>query len=275
MEADESTEVIVLISKPPSPRVQSKVFEKVEKDVTKPCVACFLGGTKFEKLGDKLYTTETLEEAAYAAVALLKGEEPKKVEFAVPEERVSKVVEEELSRKAKGQRYVRGLFSGGTLCSEALVVLTRYFPVYSNVSYKRSLKLESPLESKEHTCVDLGAEEFVAGRPHPMIDYTVRKRRILKEARDPSVSVLLLDVVLGYGAHPNPSKELEEAIAKAREVAEREGRHLTFVASITGTPDDPQNRDHQKEVLERCGVVVMPTNAQASKLAALIASRSS
>ena len=93
--------------------------------------------------------------------------------------------------------------------------------------------------SRGHVCVDLGEDEFTQGRLHPMIDPSLRNRRILQEARDPATAVILLDIVLGYGAHPDPAGATVEAIREAQHLAAAAGRHLVFVASVCGTEGDP------------------------------------
>jgi FdrA protein len=116
--------------------------------------------------------------------------------------------------------------------------------------------------------VDLGEDEFTRGRPHPMIDYTLRCDRLVEEAKDPGTGVLLLDVVLGYGSHADPAAELVPAIAKTRKAAGK--RYLSCIASICGTDEDPQGYSRQKEALEKAGVIVLPSNAQAARFAALV-----
>jgi FdrA protein len=119
----------------------------------------------------------------------------------------------------------------------------------------------------------MGSEEYTVGRPHPMIDYTLRKQRIIREGADSKTAVILLDVVLGYGSHADPAGELVPPITEARAAASKEGRHLSFVASIVGTDLDHQGLHKQQKRLEDAGVIVMPSNAQAARLAALIATR--
>ncbi|MFN4133960.1 MAG: FdrA family protein, partial [Candidatus Hadarchaeales archaeon] len=145
--------------------------------------------------------------------------------------------------------------------------------IYSNVPLEARLRLPDVHRSIAHTCVDMGTEDFVRGVPHPMIDFRFRRERIVREARDPETAVILLDVVLGIGANLDPAGELSPAIKEAKDIAAKEGRYLSVVASITGTSGDPQRKDVQKEKLEEVGVVVMPSNAQATRMAALIASR--
>ena len=160
------------------------------------------------------------------------------------------------------QRFVRGVYSGGTLAWEARSVLdTTLGDVAPGVTGTGG----------GHRVVDLGEDVFTVGRPHPMIDGTVRREWIAREAADPSTAALLLDIVLGHGAHPDPAGELLPAIDAARDQASRRGGALAVVASVTGTDADPQNRSAQVSRLRGAGVVVMPSNAQAARLAARIA----
>ena len=117
----------------------------------------------------------------------------------------------------------------------------------------------------------MGAEEFVVGRAHPMMDFSLRNMRILQEARDPETAVILLDVELGYGSNPDPAGQLVPFVLKARNMAESNGRHLCFVVSVIGTEGDFQDIAKQEKSLADAGVLIMPSNVQATKLAAFIA----
>ena len=89
--------------------------------------------------------------------------------------------------------------------------------------------------------------------------------RIIAEARDPQTAVIMLDLVLGYNAHPDPAGAALEAIDRARQAAG--GRHLAFVVSVCGTDNDPQNRREQVEKLTQNNVHVLPSNAEAALFA--------
>ena len=128
---------------------------------------------------------------------------------------------------------------------------------------------DSTLSSGNCT-VDLGEEEFTVGRPHPMIDNDLRIRRLLQEARDPSVAVIIMDVVLGYGAHPDPAAELGPAIHKAKQIAKADGRELHVIASVTGTEEDPQVLSRQVKNLSAAGAIVCDSNAMAAQLAGFV-----
>jgi FdrA protein len=127
--------------------------------------------------------------------------------------------------------------------------------------------LTNSLVSQQHTIVDLGEDEFTVGRLHPMMDNDLRIRRLQQEADDPEVAVILLDVVLGYGAHPDPAGELASAIAGARARAESGGRYLEFVAIVVGTDDDPQDLEWQVRQLTEAGVRVETSNDAAVRYA--------
>ncbi len=271
---DPDTKVILLVSKPPAESVARKVLE-VAKDTGKPVVVHFIGGTAELVSEYGLVFSESLEDAALKAVALSKGEAPKDApEFSIPEEKVREIVEKETKGMKPEQKYIRGLYSGGTLCDEAMLFMTREFGgVYSNAPLSPEFKLEDSLKSKEHTVIDLGEDEFTVGRPHPMIDSTLRSERIIAEAKDPEVAVILLDVVLGYGSNPDPAGSLLDAIKKAKKEADADGRYLSIVASVCGTEEDPQPLSEQVAKLESAGVVVMPSNIQAVRMAMKIAKR--
>ena len=268
LDADQDTKLIVLISKPPAPHIARKILDRA-RQCPKPVIVNFLKGDPAEAAKRGLAFSPTLEGAALMAVASLEGK--KHTPAGISPELQSRAKE---ARKAlkQGQKYIRGLYSGGTLADEALLILQGVVgDCYSNTPLKPELKLEDAKKSAGHCLVDLGDDEFTRGRPHPMIDYTLRRERIIQEAEDAETAVVLLDVVLGYGSHPDPARELVPAIEKARKLAGASGRALPFVASITGTDSDPQNRSRQKAALEDAGVLIAPTNARAARLAGVIA----
>jgi FdrA protein len=161
-------------------------------------------------------------------------------------------------------QFLRGLFSGGTLAYEALLLLQDDLPsVYSNAPLKDGPKLANSLRSQGHTIVDLGEDEFTVGRLHPMLDNDLRIRRLREEAEDPETGVILFDVVLGDGAHPDPASELAPAVAEARSIAQASGRDLVFVAVVVGTDLDPQDMTRQIEQLRAVGVHVFTRNDEA------------
>ena len=172
------------------------------------------------------------------------------------------------------QRYLRGYFTGGTLADEAWIVAHRVTgAVHSNNQTDPHFVLADPRRSVGHTVVDLGDDAFTVGRPHPMIDPSTRVERMMAECDDGEIAVVLVDVVIGYGSHEDPAGAIAPAVEAMRKAARERGGYLPVLASITGTVGDPQNFASQKAKLEAAGCVVMPSNHQASALAAKVVER--
>jgi succinyl-CoA synthetase alpha subunit len=252
---DAATRVIVLISKPPHESVLKKIG-KVLKGVRKPVIAVFLGTDEKTVRRYGATPAATLEDAALMACGAGQAADLPHLSVGAGHARPLQ------------QQYIRGLFSGGTFCTEAQVIFrdlgVRH--VYSNVPLPPFVTLRNVWKSQRHTLIDLGEDVFTVGRPHPMIDYSLRNRRILEEAQDPATALILLDVVLGYGANMDPAGELSPVIREARA-----NRPIVFACSVTGTPRDPQNRTQVVQGLEAAGALVFPSNAAASKFAAQVA----
>ena len=267
--ADPATRVMVLLSKPPQRAVADRVLA-LAREAGKPVVVAFLGGEPATVGGGNLAFAATLEAAAAAALRALGGDgaDP----FAPAAGALEAMAASTAAGLAPGQRFIRGLYSGGSLCDEALLVLRdgQLGPVRSNAGGDASLRLADPWRSEGHALVDLGEEEFTRGRPHPMIDPRLRLERLADEAADPATAVVLLDVVLGHGAHDDPAGALAPGIAAARAAAEAAGRGLAVVAHVCGTDLDPQGLPRQEAALRDAGALVLPTNAQAARLAGLI-----
>ncbi|HEY9765266.1 MAG TPA: acyl-CoA synthetase FdrA [Chroococcales cyanobacterium] len=267
LEKDPATELLLLISKPPAPGIEKTILDRMAKS-KKPAVICFIGGKTEEAEKRKLPAARTLEEAAQLAIATLRKKKFEPKNFDISPSEAFAIAAGESIKLAPTAHYLRGLYSGGTLADEALVLLEKSLPFHSNLSHGQ--KLLDNAVSEGNTIIDLGDDEFTVGVPHPMIDYTNRMERLLQEAADPEVAVILFDCVIGYGSHLNPTEPLLPAIRAAREKSKR---YISFVASICGTDEDPQNLSKTREALEKIGVIVMPSNAQAARLAAMIASR--
>ncbi len=204
---DPETKVIVLVSKPPSPIVAEEVIKAARK-AGKPVVVEFVGRPGPAQPVGNLHFAHSLDHAAEIAVQLA----------AHPE--TFKMPDYQLERFAAGQCYFRGLFSGGTLAYEAQYILEDYLPkVWANAPLHKENKIPNSLISQEHTIIDLGEDEFTVGRLHPMMDNEMRIRRLMEEAGDPAVAVIMLDVVIGYGSHPDPASELAPAVVKAKNQA--------------------------------------------------------
>ena len=227
LEEDPATDLIVIISKPPADPV-AEMVRRAADACSKPVVITFMGET-------------TLEEGAGEVLAAL-GRPP--AEYGLWPAR----------NDDHRPGFVRGLFSGGTLSSEAQFVAA---PFLGEIGFREG--------DEGHTFIDYGDDEYTQGRAHPMIDQTVRLERLATAAHDRSVGVILMDVVLGYGANADPAPELAPLIEQAVE----EG--AAVVVSLCGTRGDPQGRDRQAEVLNRAGASVFLSNAAAAREAARLA----
>jgi FdrA protein len=271
LKEDPETEVIVLISKPPAPDIAKAVLKEAA-DSKKPVVADFIGGDRrlIESFG--AIACESLEDAARKAVCLSQGKIPMDFTgFLQPEVEIDALAKAEAAKLGPEQKYLRALYTGGTLADEAMKILSAEgFDIRSNIPLKPELRLQDVQKSEGHTCIDLGDDAFTVGRPHPMIDPSGRIERLRQEARDGAAAVVLLDFVLGYGSHPDPAGEMLPAIREAKKAAEDRGGFLSVVGSICGTAGDPQDYRAQEQKLLEAGVVLMPSNAQAAKLAAKI-----
>lgn len=253
---DPDTAVIVLISKPPAQAVADRVLAAAAAG-GKRVVACFLGTDASTIMVNGIQLAATLADAAAMAVALSAGKSPTGEDIGAPGNTPT---------LAPGRRYLRALYSGGAFCYEALTLLSPILgPVRSTTPLDPANALADPWRSEGHTVVDLGDDVFTRGRPHPMIDHRLRNDRILREAEDPACAVILLDVVLGHGAHPDPAAEMVPAIARARS-----HESPVFVASVCGTEADPQGLRRQETALREAGVLLADSNAAAARLAAAV-----
>ncbi|WP_110207472.1 protein FdrA [Nocardioides daejeonensis] len=257
LEADPDTQAILLVSKPPHPAVARAVLAE---SATTPAVATFLGIDALE--GDSgVHLAHTLEEGARLAARLV-GFEPGATDAGLRAR-----VEAATAEMAAERRTVRGYYSGGTLCYEAQVIVGELLgDVYSNEPLVAANTVPAPAGS--HVLLDLGAEEYTVGRPHPMIDPSTRIEMMRTEARDPEVAAVLLDVVLGYGAHDDPVAELGPVLS---ETMANGGPQV--IAYVLGSASDPQGYDRTRGALEEIGCIVTETAARAAYVAAAVAAR--
>ncbi len=257
---DSDTEVILLLSKPTHPQIADKILREARK-IDKPFVVCFLGSSEYESRNNINFTS-TIEGAGIAAAQLASGKEINIPKYTI--DNVDQILKKSADKIGQGQKYIRGLFAGGTLCDEAIDILNETgINVYSNAGVSKEFKLKDSFTSVKNTLVDMGEDEFTQGRPHPMIDLNLRNKRMLRESKDDRVAVILFDLVLGYGANPNPAGDMAETLQKIS------GKKV-MVASVCGTAQDPQNFSKQVRILKQNGVIVLPTNAQATKFTARI-----
>jgi len=259
--ADAETEVLVLVAKPPAAAVAERLHG-VMAGLGKPVVVRYLGRAGTGQRDGIVYTG-SLDEAACEALAQLGGKVPEELDpSCVPLDEVDQLLAGE---PALSGRLV-GLFGGGSLTTEAKLILEGAGLEVDEP--EQPLAEDGPVDGKGHLVVDTGEDFYTVGKPHPMVDQTVRCSLIRKVAADPSVGVVLLDLVLGDGAHLDPAPELAAALAAGR--AQRGDKPLTAIASVTGTDLDPQDAGRQADLLRRAGVLVKPSAAQAAKLAAAL-----
>jgi FdrA protein len=271
LDEDPSTSVIVLVSKPPAPEVAKQVLAAAEASA-KPVVVIFLGADPSSITRNGVHGAAYLAQAADMAVALAKGGEAHAAPIAMSNE--TRRTLSDLGRAmAPGQRYVRGIFSGGTFCFEAqLIHAAAGIKAYSNTPTVGNSPLASDGKSRENTIVDMGDDQFTQGRPHPMIDPALRDARIRDEIADPTTAVVLFDVVLGYGSAEDPTAGLLGVIGSAKTKVKAAGRTVAFIGYVCGTDQDPQSRGKVVDGLKSAGVLVASSNAEAATWSAAIIS---
>ncbi len=254
LNADPSTQVITLISKPPSPLVYDKILAKL-KNVHKPVVIGFIDGEKPED--SPYFHASTLAETAFLSLKAMK-QNPTVFDQLTDGQRMV------TSARRVKNKWIRGLYCGGTLCAEAISLARKKLPhTYSNVSKKPSEHLDDVFHSKGHCFVDLGDDVFTNGRPHPMIEPTIRLERILQEAKDPDVGVLLLDFELGYGSHDDPVGTHLDALTTFK----KERPDVVLISYVCGTESDAQSLQNQENKLKEIGVLLTSSHAQAVRFA--------
>ncbi len=261
---DAATEVLLVLGKPPEPAALGKILEATAT-CGKPAVVHFVGDWNEDILVHLgLYAPDSLAEAGRLAVSLSGG----RANPAAPE--LDSDARERIAgwshARAHGRRFLRGVYTGGTLCAEAQAIIGEFIPgISSNAPLdKISGQMPDPRKSEGHAVVDMGDDLFTRGKPHPMIDPAPRSARIVQEAGDPETAVVLFDVVLGLGAHEDPAGEAAKAIVETQESSPG----VLFIGSVTGTEGDPQGLKAQRARLREAGVLVADTHAEACLAAA-------
>jgi succinyl-CoA synthetase alpha subunit len=241
LDEDAATQQVVLISKPPAPEVTKQVLARVRRS-SKPFTVCLIGGKPESALPANARFAATLAEAAEAVLGRKLG-----------------TYQGALPKPTSGKR-IRGLFCGGTLCSEAQLILQKSgLDVVSNAPIRGTGRLGTKRDA--HILIDLGDDRFTRGRPHPMIEPATRDVLLGEALVDTAVGVVLLDVILGWGIHPDPAGQLACALS------DRSAAGPVIVASVIGTEADPQVRSSQVRKLTDAGIVVAPSNANATEIA--------
>ena len=263
LEADPATEVILIVSKPAAKSVEAKVLALVQS-FSKPVVVCLLGGEEAPVIAAGAHFAKTTKEAALQAVVLAGVDES-----SINKRALNLALIEEIKVKlSPEQKYIRGLFCGGTLCEETMMLVRdTHRQVYSNIAKKPEQRLADINVSQQHTFIDFGDDDFTNGRPHPMIDPSSRIERLLKEADDPEVGVIILDFVIGYGSHEDPVGVTLPAIINAKQKAAARGQHLEILGYVLGTDLDTPKLSEQLDKLASAGVTISSSSQNTGLLA--------
>jgi FdrA protein len=261
LEQDINTRLIAVISKPPGAVTLEHLLEKI-KTCRKPVIGCFLGVDPGVLSGrDNLKPSRTIDEAVRLAIMTSGNPIPTDVGLTPLD---LQILSDEKASWSSEQKYLRGILAGGTFCYQSQQILREAgITIYSNNPLESKNKLTHPDKSIQHTVVDMGDEFYMVGKPHPMIDGTMRRQRIITESHDSQMAVLYLDFILGYNVSMDPVGELLDAIEDAKRVYKQHGGSLTVLASICGTDGDPQELTFQVKMLRDAGVLVYDSNAQA------------
>lgn len=247
LNADPKVKVITVISKPPAKEVEEKVLNLL-RNIEKPIVTLFLG-SKPEYTEANIHHAYTLEEAARVSVQLSNGETPQ----------FSTAIQSDINIKfADNQDGVKGYYSGGTLASEAAMLLKDTLGDNSDAETPEGFSYKGG----HHEIIDLGDDIYTQGRPHPMIDPSKRIEMLEQSADDPSTAIIMLDNVIGYGSHDDMANELAPTIQKVLDKAQSEGRSLAVLTTVVGTEHDHQGYDKQVNILKEAGAIVCETNNQ-------------
>jgi FdrA protein len=266
--ADPSTKSIIVVSKPPASEVLSAV-QSYAATLGKPVHWAILGPGRPD-------LTAAVETALAASAEGMSVQGIPEWPQWLAEPPPGSGAPDPLVFVKPTRRFLRGLFCGGTLADEAMMIAAEKLgPIRSNIPLTADLALGADLRAPAHLVIDFGDDRLTQGRPHPMIDPSLRLERIVAEGEDPTCGVLLLDLVLGFGSHPDPADELAEAITAARRTASAGGRELPVVISLIGVEKDPQGLSACAETLHASGASVFVSNAQATRHAmSLLASAS-
>ena len=235
LDDDPGVELVVLVSKPPAPEVEASLAE-VAAGMSTPVHTALLGAGRPD-----------LTAVAEQVVRALGRDWAEPRSWPAP------------AGRAATHRRLVGAFSGGTLCDEAMVVASAALgSIASNIPLAGAPRVGADADGPGHVFVDFGDDELTRGRPHPMIDNSLRAEWIRRQARQGTV--VLLDVVLGHGAHPDPAAELAPVVAS---VVSSGG--VAVVVSLCGTSGDPQGLERQAQELQAAGASVHLSNAAAAR----------
>jgi FdrA protein len=257
-EEDEQTDVVCIISKPAGEDALKELIKFIKNDTKKDYVLCLLGSEELDFKEKRIVQANSLHAAAGKSMKLL----GKDMQFGSSLEQLLNQAKEIKRNIADKSEFIRGLFTGGTLAYESMIILQDGIgDIFSNIAIKPENKLKDPFKSFKHTVIDLGEEEFTEGRLHPMIDPTVRNIRLKQEMNDKSVGLIMMDVMLGYASNADPAGAIINTVNQSKSVP-------PIIAHVCGTEQDPQGLNVQTEKLKSSGINVFTSNAEMSFVAA-------
>jgi hypothetical protein len=279
LECDPTTSIIILLGKSADFNVSKEILSICE-GLSKPVIALFIGSEEIPSVQKNIITVSSIEQAAFMANELIRvggeGDKEKlnrtlKVVVKHPDqvfgftEEINALTLKEVSNLGVEQKYCRGLFCGGTLAYEASNILNGSIDIKTNFPFRDAPRASNPMALKGNAIIDLGADEFTVGRAHPMIDPFMRNKMLERQINDDEVALIFFDVILGFGSHPDPCKDLVRVIKSG-------DNKKVFLAHICGTESDPQILSSQQEMLEDSGVLVLDSNAKMARMVKMIMS---
>lgn len=271
---DPQTEVLIMMSKYCDHDLVNRFLESTAKSA-KEIVACFPGLTDFLSDSYKnIHFVADFQHAAALSVALVRKEPlPPPLTKENLSKEMGELIQSESRRFSAKQKYVRAFLGGGSFTDQAQVIFKKFFnQVYAFPAHGSSTTLLDPFHSLGHTIVDMGDDFFTHNKLHPMIDLTARVKRLSEEFKDEEIRVILIDVVLGYAAHPDPAGTLRKVILEGKRIFSKQRNYLSVVVHLCGTEGDMQNYLRQKELFESSGSIVVDSSTKAALLACLIGS---
>ena len=273
-ENDPNTEAVLLVSKPVDDDVRNKIINKINNFSKKNYVLCLVGDNENREDTDKIKFSKSIQISVLKILKSLNDDSYKKIKAIIGNQVNDSIkLAESISNGLNNeQKFVRGFFAGGTLCYESKIILEQMIgKIHSNLSSDGEYSIKGNVSSKENTLIDFGEEEFTSARPHPIIDPLLRKNRILEDANDPNVGVIIIDIICGINAAKNTISFHAETIKKAIDIAKENGRKLSVFAYICGTEKDVS--ENELKLLTDSGAKLFTSNALMSFAAALVVNK--
>ncbi len=265
---DTRTRVIVLISKPPAPAIARQIEAAAPQRASRS--SCISWGWRRKVCRPACSVCCHCGKPPTGRGA--GSRKPLPPANAAPAASAIAAVDTWAAAMVPSQRSVRALFTGGTFCYEAqLAFIARGLPCRSNAAAAGALPFDGRFDG--HVFLDLGDDDYTRGRPHPMIDPTLRNAAVRAQGADPQTAAIVFDVVLGFGSHDDPAAGLAQALADAQREARAQGRTLALIGHVCGTDGDPQNKAAQVRQLQAAGALIVDSNVEAATVAAHLATR--